>query len=93
VSPSKPTTTLLKRLPGVHSGAGRLAGAHGFPWWCAWSYAAAQMGSTDCQAVHECAVEWLQGWLESWAEANPGRARPKVLTDLVAAPLAAWAVG
>lgn len=83
-------TTAMRRLPGIANAAGRIAGTHGFPWFAAYAYAAATCGSTDITAIHETAVEWLQGWLISWAEAHPTEKPPPFLKPLIEAPLNRW---
>jgi len=79
---SKIPTAALKNLPGMSTHAGMTAALNGYPWNCAFAWAAAQVGTTDTQAVFDTAVEWLQGWTKQ-ATKNTGQATPDWMIRLI----------
>ena len=65
-------TLPMKTLTGVLEAAGRAAYFDGYPWTSAFGYAAAVVGTSDCNMLWESAMRYLRGWIAAREEDEPG---------------------
>jgi hypothetical protein len=80
---NKVPTLALRGYPLMHNMAGRCAANDGYPWWCAFGYAAASSGTADARVVLETAQMWLQGWIYSASKANGPESIPEVVKMII----------
>lgn len=81
--PDKIPTLKLRRYDLIHVTAGVCAANNDLPYWCAFGYAAAAVGSSDALEVFEASQCWLQGWVREWKKNNGAASVPEIVTKLI----------